>query len=149
MRSRALVLFLLLGALPAFAQEKPVDANSERVSIQGCANGRSFVTVEPSGEEPVRVVVGPGRVFRMSGKKDLLKQIKASEGSVLEITGLVRKADLSAPQGMPIDKAGRIRVGGMPANQDPTRSVGRDPLANVATIDVESFRPRPERCPAR
>ena len=132
------------------AQEKAPDKYSERVTLQGCSKGQSFITVEPTADRPVRTAIAPGRVFRLSGKKDLLKDLKTHEGTVVEITGLVKKSNLNAPQGMPIDKSGRVRVGGMPPNQDPTKvNPSSTPYSSVAMLDLESFTPLADRCPSK
>lgn len=146
----AVALAGLLAAHAAMAQEKPVDENSARVTIPGCVRGRSFKTVEPSSDRPVEIRVAPGRVFRLAGKKGLLDELKKHEAAVVEITGLVRKSDLGAAQGIAIDKGGRVRVGGGPVNQDPTRVGPRtDPGQDVAVLDVESYRPLADPCPSK
>jgi hypothetical protein len=149
----ALPLAVLLAAvLQAQEQpEKPVDANSERVSITGCVRGKNLVVVEPAEHEPINVRLMPGRVFRLSGPKAVMKDLGKREGSVVAVTGLVRKSALDpSTQGIGIGAGGRIRIGGgPPVSSDPTRSPGRDPLANVQVMDVESFRPAEGTCPAK
>lgn len=148
----AIVFALLVTSVVPQApqEEKPVDKNSARITIPGCLNGRSFIIVEGSEDRPVGAGIEPGRVFRLAGKKAVMQDLKKREGTVVEITGLVRKNDLSgATQGMPVDAAGRIRIGGGPMTQDPTRVSGRDPLGGVPVLDVESFRPIDGACPSK
>jgi hypothetical protein len=136
-----------------FQQEKPVDPNSTRVSVVGCVRGRNFVAIDPADRpgEPVTTVVEPGRMFRLSGSKAVMKDLGKQDRRVVEVTGLVRKNALDpSTQGTPIGAGGRIRIGGMPMNTDPTKvDPQRDPLANVDLLDVESFRPVDGVCPTR
>ena len=107
------------------AQERKVPNDSARISIPGCARGRLF-TVSRLEREPVRSDIEPGRRFRLNGPKKLLKDIKLHEAGMIEVTGLVRKAQLS--QGGVAIAGGRIRIGGAlprdPIYSDPRR----DPL---------------------
>jgi hypothetical protein len=148
------VFVLTLGATSFVSaqenQEKPPDKYSERITIQGCSKGQSFITVEPTADRPVKTAIAAGRVFRLNGKKELMKDLKTHEGYVVEVTGLVKKSDLNAPQGIPIDKGGRVRVGGMPQNQDPNRvNPSSNAYYNVAMLDLESFTPLADRCPSK
>jgi hypothetical protein len=137
---------LLTGA--AVAQEREVPRDSERVYIPGCAKGRTFTVAEPPEHEPVRSPVEPGRRFRMSGPKKVLDEIKARELSMLEITGLVRKAHLNDFGGVSI-AGGRVRIGGGVPQAGINGDPRRDPLYNEVVIDVESWRALPEECPKR
>jgi hypothetical protein len=71
-----------------------------------------------------------------------MKEIEKRNRSAVELTGVLRKNALDASaQGMPI-AGGRIRIGGTPMNQDPTKvDPGRDPLNNIPVMDVEAVRP--------
>ena len=76
-----------------------------------------------------------GRKLRLEGPKKLLDEIKANERSMVEITGLMKQADVR-PGGVGL-AGGRIRV----APVEPMgRGVGRDPGIEQAIIDVESWR---------
>ena len=124
-----------------------VPKDSERLALRGCARGRTFIVAPRSEHEPVRSDVEPGRRFRLSGPKKILDEIKAREVTMLEVTGLVRKSQVSGPGGVAI-AGGRIRIGGgMP--RDPLYSdPRRDPMYNEVVMDVESFRPLSEECPS-
>jgi hypothetical protein len=98
-----------------------------------------------SEHEPVRSDIEPGRRFRLSGPKKLLKEIKAHERSMIDISGLVRKAHLHPPQGVSI-AGGRIRIGGG-TPRDPLTDTRHDPGYNEVVIDVESWRQLPDGCP--
>lgn len=128
------------------AQERKVPEDSTRISIPGCARNRVFIVGESAEHEPVNSNVQPGWRFRLSGKKNLLEEIKKHGARMVEVTGLVRKADLAGPGGISLG-GGRVRVGGgmpqSPTSSDPSRSPGM----SQAVIDVESWRPLPESCP--
>ncbi len=130
------------------AQEKKVPKDSSRVSMPGCSKGRTFIVAQSPEHEPVRSDVEAGRRFRLSGPKKVLNDIKVHEGSMIEVTGLVRTSQLAGPGGVAI-AGGRIRIGGA-LPQDPIYSdARRDPLYNQVVIDVESWRQLPDPCPAR
>lgn len=136
-------LLLLMASTPAGAQERPVPSDSARVTLSGCAHDRAFVVTEADGREISASGIRPGRRFRLSGPRQLLADIRKREGSMVEITGLVRKSDLSGPGGLKIF-GGRVRIGGaMP--RDPIR----DPMYNQVVIDVEGFQLLSDPCPAR
>ena len=129
----------------ASAQERPVPSDSARVAIPGCAKGRVFISAAGPEHEPVQIAIEPGRRFRLSGPKDVLNDIKKREGRMIEVTGLVRKAALEGPGGIPI-AGGRVRIGaGLP--QSPTGDVTRAPGGyEQAMLDVEGWRLLGENC---
>ena len=144
---RAIVIaaaFVLAGGFAA-AQEREVPKDSARLSIPGCAKGRTFIVMPREDVEPVRSDVQPGRRFRLNGPKKLLAEIRKVEANYVEVTGLVRKAHLDGTQGIAI-AGGRIRIGGAPVHRDPTADPARDPRSTEVVIDVESWRPLPESC---
>ena len=110
-------------------QEKPVPKDSIRISIPGCAKGTVFTVME-SPEHESRSSVAPGRRFRLSGKKDVLKEIKTAEGQMIEITGLKGQLD---PGG------GRVRI--TPGPMSGSSSVGSNPNYEQVILDVEGWRP--------
>ena len=131
----------LAGAVSA--QERPVPDDSARVSIPGCAKGRVLIAAPAPEHEPAQVEIEPGRRFRLNGAKDVLNDIKKREGQMIEVTGLVRKAALKGPGGIPI-AGGRVRIGaGLPAG-NPTRTPGG---YGQAVLDVEGWRLLGENCP--
>jgi len=125
------------------AQERKVPSDSARITIPGCAKDRRFVVARTPAHETVRSVIEPGRRFRLNGKKPLLAEIKQQQASMIEVTGLVRQADMAGPGGVAI---GRVRIGGGPPQAgvaDARRNMGSmDPV-----IDVESWRPLADPCP--
>jgi hypothetical protein len=140
---KTVVLALLVAVVgPALAQEKPVPKDSERIFVPGCSKGRVFVVGPREKDQPGRTDLEPGTRLRMSGKGGLLDEIKKMEGSLIEITGLVRKADLE-PAGVSL--GGGVRVA--PAMPPSSGSVGRTANMNQIVIDVEGWRPMDGRCP--
>jgi len=82
--------------------------------------------------------------IRLEGNKPVLDQIKRHEGSMVEITGLMKQSDVVQP-GIGI-AGGRIRITPvMPAG----RSAGRDPGPSPPVLDVESYRLLNASCPGR
>ena len=143
MQALASVILLLAVAHLAAAQERPIPSDSTRISISGCAKDRAFIVDEPAGREITATGIQPGRRFRLSGPRLVLDDIKAREGSMVQITGLVRKSDVAGPGGVTI-LGGRVRIGGTAP-----RDAIRDPMYNQVVIDVEGFQFLPDRCPTR
>src|SRR5689334_12228459 len=108
----AVVVIALLasGSVAAAQQEKPVPKDSARVSIAGCAHKTTFIVARPPEGEPVRSDIEAGRRFKLQGAKDVLAAIKAHESDMIEVTGLIRKADLEPPPGVSFG-GGRVRIG--------------------------------------
>ena len=130
---------------PLVAQEqKPVPKDSVRVSIPGCTRGYIFTTGRRTLEEPGSVSVPEGMHFRMNGPKKLIAEIKAQEGSMIEITGVTKRGQYK-PDGVGI--GGGLRVGPGPGV---TGGGGLgSPVANQISIDVEGWRPVAGSCPSR
>lgn len=142
---RRLLLLLILVAVPSLLvaqEERPVPSDSSRVRIAGCARDRAFIVDVPQGRESANSAIAPGRRFRLSGPRSVLDDIKRREGSMVEITGLVRKSDMAGPGGVRLF-GGRVRIGGAPPRDR------NDPMYNQVVIDVESFQLLPDNCPTR
>ena len=137
-------LALVVGlAAMAAAQEKPVPKDSIRISIPGCPKGVMFIVTE-SPEHESRSSVPPGRRFRLSGKKDLLKEIKEREGGLIEVTGRQSaRARLTRPAS--------------PSAEGSASAPGRwaaawgqlDPSYSQVILDVEGWRPLVGDCPLK
>jgi hypothetical protein len=139
-----IVALVAVGSLTA--QERKVPSDSTRVSIPGCSKGSAFVVTASPEAERTSTEVATGRRFRLTGPKDLLNEIKKREGTIVEVTGLIKKADLK-PSGIGI-AGGRVRIGGG-SPQDPISSgPGQAPASSNAIIDVEGWRPLGESCPS-
>jgi hypothetical protein len=144
-------LILVASGTVAVAQEREVPKDSTRVIVPGCAKGRTFIVAAREGHDPTSGDLAPGRRFRLSGSKDVLKEIEKREGMMVQITGLVRKAELAGPGGVTTG-GGRVRVGG----GAPQSSVGGGPAGGTLTgvttdavLDVEGWDRLPESCPSR
>lgn len=139
--------FILTLGIAAAGQEREVPKDSARISIPGCAKDRRFIVAARPEHEPVRSDIRPGRRFRLNGQKRLLEEIKKTEGTMIEVTGLVRQSDLTE-RGIGI-AGGRVRIGGGAPQAPVGGGVGRDPGYNEVIIDVEAWRQLPDSCPAR
>jgi len=142
MKVLPLVVLVAGLAAPAAGQEKPVPKDSLRISIPGCSKGVMFTVVE-SPEHESRSSVAPGRRFRLAGPKKLLDEIKAWEGAVIEVTGLIKKGQ--------IDESG-VAVGGgvrISPGPSPLGGVGRNPNYNQIILDVEGWRALTGACPSK
>jgi hypothetical protein len=120
-----------------------VPKNSVRVSIPGCTKGQIFTAGRRTEDQPGSVDIPEGMHLRMNGPKKMMAEIKAREGSMIEITGLMRKGQYG-PAGVGIGGGVRIAPGSPP-------TAGMSPSANVSQImiDVEGWRPTVGECASR
>ena len=144
-----LALFMLASGALLAAQEREVPKDSTRITVPGCAKGRSFIVAQREGHDPTSGDLAPGRRFRLSGKKDILSDIEKREGMMVEITGLVRKAELAGPGGITTG-GGRVRIGGgAPQAQGGSPNRTLTGVATDAVLDVVGWQRLPESCPDR
>ena len=138
----AIAIAALSGPLIA-QEEKPVPKNSVRVSIPGCTKGQIFTAGRRTEDQPGSVDIPEGMHLRMNGPKKMMAEIKAHEGSMVEITGLMKKGQYGPP-GVGIGGGVRISPGSPP-------SAGMSPSAGVSQImiDVEGWRPTVGECASR
>jgi hypothetical protein len=102
------------------------------------------VRVNPEHPEELGTHLQEGRHLRLEGNKKALQDIKAHEGSMVEVTGLIKKGDVE-PQGGIGLAGGRVRIAGaMPSN-----NVSNDPGPQQAVVDVESWRLLNSACPSK
>ena len=142
----ALLPFVI--ATPLSGQEREVPKDSVRLSIPGCVEGRTFIVMRRDRPEPVDVEVQPGRRFRMNGKKDMLKDMQSQKATMIELTGLVRRSQVTQ-HGVAV-AGGRVRIGGgQPQAPMGGGGVGQSAIYDEAIFDVESWRSLPDSCPAR
>src|SRR5688572_4374942 len=128
-------------------EQAKVPKDSARIAIPGCTRDRTFIVADAPNHEPVGTRLEPGRRFRMAGKREVLDAIKAREGTMVEVTGLVRKADLDGSGGVRLF-GGRVRIGGAQP-QAPLSDVQRNSSYAEVVLDVESYRMLTESCPSR
>jgi hypothetical protein len=128
-------------------EPKPVPKDSVEVVATGCLKGKAFAAVAPREEQ----IHGPnvtGRTFRLNGPKDVMKDVKANDGHLVEVVGLVRKRDLQT-QGIS-GKLGGMRVGiGAPSGTAPMGGgpvTAPDPASGVIIMDISSLRPVADTC---
>jgi hypothetical protein len=139
----ALVLAMGLTAVQESGQERPkIPKDSIQVVVTGCLKGRVLAASEVRQPD---VTSGPdlrARSFRLSGKKDLMNEVKKEDGHLVEVTGIIKRADLSEP-GVKI-AGGRVTVGGGSRTAGPTTMP--DPADNVVVMDISSLQSRATSC---
>jgi len=130
---------------PLAAQEnKPVPKDSVRVFIPGCAKGLIFTAGPRTQDQPGSLVIPEGMHLRMNGPKKMLTEIKAHEGSMIEITGLMKKGQYT-PDGVGIGGGVRITPGPAPTGG----SLPGNPIVSQILIDIEGWRLVVGACPSR
>jgi hypothetical protein len=136
---------VLSGSLAAQEQEKkPVPKDSVRVSIPGCTKGYIFTAGRRTVDEAGSADVPEGLHFRMNGPKKMLGEIKAHEGSMIEVTGLTKKGQFK-PAGIGIGGGARITPGPDPSGG----GMLGNPTGGQLFLDVEGWRPIAGNCPSR
>lgn len=115
------------------------------MSIAGCAHGRVFTVGRDPEHETRGIDLEEGMKLRLEGAKQPLADIKAHEGSMVEITGLMKKSDTVQP-GIGLG-GGKVRITPvMPQGRGP----GTGPTATPTPVfDVESYRLLNSSCPKR
>jgi hypothetical protein len=129
-------------ALPTAQEEKPVPKDSMRVYVAGCTKGQVFTAGPRTEDPPSSLEIREGMHLRMNGPKKLMAEIKAHEGSMIEIVGLMKKGQYL--EGVNVGKGVRISPGSSPNG-------GMAPSATTpqSMIDVESWRPVEGACRSR
>lgn len=121
-------------------QEKPrrVPDDSVELTVIGCLRGRVLKTIERREKDVESSPYVGERTFRLAGKKDVMKTVQQHDRRLVEVVGLVRRADLD-------DKG--VTVGGITISGGPPVA-GRPPGpgANIPVMDVESVRLRANSC---
>jgi len=143
----AAVITVAVGVLSGLlvAQEnKPVPKDSVRVFVPGCTKGFIFTAGRRTQDEPGSLVIPEGMHLRMNGPKKMMAEIKAHEGSMIEITGLMKKGQYK-PDGVGI--GGGVRIAPGPASAG--GSLSGNPGVNQLLVDVEGWRPIVGACPSR
>ena len=144
----AFLLAIALGCAALVAQEtKPVPKDSVRLSIPGCTRGYVFTAGPRNSDQPGSFEIPEGMHLRMNGDKKLMAEIKAHEGSMVEITGLMKKSQVQGrhqPRGRRANLA-RPRAGRRPrwphCRPDPDRRRRLAPGRGYVPVEVR-HRPR-------
>jgi hypothetical protein len=142
---RIAVACLLAAPLGHQEQEKPkIPKDSIQVVVNGCLKGRVLAASNVRQTDIESGVEVRQHSFRLTGKKDLMKEVKADDGQRVQVTGLIRKSDLYQ-QGMRF-KGGRVVIGGGKSSGSPSGSQIPDPVENVAVMDVTNVQPLGGSC---
>ena len=125
------------------AQEvKPVPKDSVRVSVPGCTKGYIFTVASRSANEAgSNFDIPEGMHVRMNGPKKLINEIKAHEGSMIVLTGLMKKGQYQ--EGIAIGGNVRVSPGTAGPGGMPTAGSGQ------SFIDVEGWRQTEGSCPSK
>ena len=128
----ALAVTLTTVPLLAMQEEKPkVPKDSILAVITGCIKGRTIRAADVRQTDTTSGVNIRASTFRISGKKDVMAEVKEQDGERVELTGLIKKSSLIEP-GMKF-KGGRVIVGGGSSGGTGTMP---DPAENVLVIDA-------------
>jgi hypothetical protein len=126
---------------PLMAQEKPVPKDSMRVSVPGCTKGAVFTAAAKTEDQVGRSDIPEGMHLRMTGPKKVMADIKAHEGQMIQITGLMKQGQYA--QGIAVGGGVRITPGTSGV------SGSRPGIPSPNYIDVESWQPFAGSCPSR
>ena len=137
-----IVAVAMLGGSLGAQEEKPVPKDSVRVSIPGCTKGYVFTAGHRTADQPGSVSIPEGLHLRMNGAKKTMGEIKAHEGSMIEITGIMKRGQYG-PDGISLGGGVRITGGQGPA------AGGSRVMTTQVQIDVEGWRPAIGDCPSR
>lgn len=133
---------LVVSVSIAAQQEKPVPKDSARVTIPGCSKGVIFTAGPRTEDQPGRPSeIREGLHLRMNAPKKMREEIKAHEGSMIEITGLIKKGQY-LEEGV---KVGGVRV---TPGVSPTGGPQNFSSGQIA-IDLEGWRPIVGDCASR
>src|SRR5690349_11594584 len=76
-------------------EQKPVPKDSVRVFVPGCSKGMIFTAGRRTEDSPGGTAVPEGTRLRMAGPKSLINEIKAEEGSRIELTGIIKRGQIA------------------------------------------------------
>jgi hypothetical protein len=135
------VAIALVTASLAAQETKPVPKNSVRVTVPGCTKGYVFTVAPRTVEAPGSVDVPPGMHLRLNAPKKMMNDIKAHEGTLIQVTGLIKKGQYG-PGGISV---GGVRIA--PSGGNP--QAGTLPMggpANLVMMDVEGWQQAAGEC---
>ena len=141
----ALAMFFVLFLLPVQTQEaRSVPAGSVEVGARGCLSGRVFTAIPRAEKDGATGPDVSGRNFRLTGSRAVMDKVSWFNGSLVEVSGLVREAELNRP--VPGARPGTSV--GNPPRIDPTRTTVRTtPTGGLPIMDVGSVRLESNICP--
>jgi hypothetical protein len=140
----ALAITVLSRPLVGQQERKPVPKDSVRVSIPGCTKGYIFTVGPRTPDEATPRDIPEGMHLRMNVPKKMMAEIKAHEGSMIELTGLMKKGQYN-PAGVGIGGGVRVSPGASPTSG----GLPGSPIGNQILIDVEGWSPFVGGCPLR
>jgi hypothetical protein len=135
---------IALSAVLAAQETKPVPKDSVRVFVPGCSKGAMFTAGRRTEDQPGGSAVPEGTRLRMNGPKKLISEVKAQEGTRIEITGLIKRGQYEQSG---IRLGSGVRVSGGPTGS--TGGLGPNPVVEQIVIDVEGWRKVAGDCPER
>jgi hypothetical protein len=141
-RAAVVVAVVALGAVLRGQETRPVPKDSVRVAIPGCTKGYVFTAGPRKVDEPGNFAIREGMHVRMNGPKKVMAEIKAHEGSAIEITGLMKKGQYNDG----VNIGGGVRIAPGPSGSGGFSS---SPASNQIQIDVEAWRPIDGVCRSR
>jgi hypothetical protein len=139
-----LVLAFAAAASLAAQEAKPVPKDSVRVAIPGCTKGYIFTAGHRTADEPGSADIPEGTHLRMNAPKKMMAEIKAQEGSMIQIVGVMKKGQVN-PTGVRIGRGVTVS----PGPSGPGGGFGPGPGVNQVVIDVEGWRPTAGSCAAK
>ena len=140
------LLLLLALAFTPFQEgqeRKPIPKDSIEVVVLGCLSGRVLAVDDIRQTDIERGPTIRARSFRLAGKKDVMEIVKDEDHHVVEVTGLMKKADLTEP-GMKVGK-GVTLSGGPPVAGTPGGAPA-PAVQFIPVLDVSNVRPRGDSC---
>ena len=139
-----IVALAVSGSVLSAQEPKPVPKDSTRVTVPGCTKGSVFTAAAKTEDQVGRADIPEGTRLRMNAPKKLMAEIKAHEGQMIQITGLMKKGQYNET-GIPV--GGGVRVtpgsGGVSVGR-PSPTVG-----SVNYVDIESWQLAAGDCPSR
>lgn len=124
------------------AQDKPKDSTAipkkgDSIVLRGCLRGAALEATDVGAEDSSTPLLS-GLTFRLTGKKDLLKEMKQKhDGRLVEVRGTL-KSDLQPQAGYGANVGGmRITIGGPTAG--PAGGREAETRKSLPVVDVSGF----------
>ena len=146
MRITTAVTVALLSSSMLAAQEKPVPKDSVRVTVPGCTKGAVFTAAPKTEDQVGRADIPEGTRLRMNAPKKLMAEIKAHEGQMIQVTGLMKKGQYNETG---VAVGGGVRVTPGIGGGGVSVGAGRPSpvVGSVNYIDIESWQTAAGNCP--
>ena len=114
-----------------------IPKKGDPVALKGCLRGGALEATDVGAEDSSTPLLS-GLTFRLTGKKDLLKEMKQKhDGRLVEVRGTL-KSDLQPQAGYGTNVGGmRITIGGPPAG--PAGGREAETRKSLPVVDVSGF----------